>query len=159
MVKSSKNRVSIETAKLLKEVGFNEMCDCCYGLSVRHNGREIDEDEEYELKSEGLADEIEYVDGAHLYHMWCRNNDYNSIYSCPTQEDALEWVRENLKIYVIIDLDNNGKWFYKSFTIPERFEILSSSARHFGKYVDATENALFSILRKTIELNKKPTNK
>ena len=48
-------RCSYEVAKLLKEKGFRECCRCCYGTTVRHNGEDIDEDEEFELKSEGRA--------------------------------------------------------------------------------------------------------
>ena len=91
--------VSLETAKLLKEAGFKWGCDYMYGLAVRHNGKEIDEDEEYELKSRGKADEIEYVDGGEVYRLYYDNTeDYNG-YARPTLSMAQKWLREEKEIY------------------------------------------------------------
>lgn len=93
---------SSEVSKLLKEKGFKEMCSRCWGISVRHNGKEIDEDEEYDLKSKGKENEIEYVDGGCLYNM----NDDNSlspfVYACPTQQSAIDWLSATYHIEISI---------------------------------------------------------
>ena len=67
--------VSFETAKLLKEKGFNEWCYKCYGTAVYHKGVPISFDEEFELKCGGLGDEIEYVEGGCLYDFSCNNRE------------------------------------------------------------------------------------
>lgn len=90
--------VSFETAKLLKEKGFRETCPYCYGLDVRHNGKHIDSDEEFELKSEGRENEIEYVDGGHFYHLWSNNSD--NTYAASTLYVAMKWLRNVHKLHV-----------------------------------------------------------
>ena len=87
--------VSLEVAKLLKEKGFKEWCSYLYGTAVRHNGKDIDEDEEYELEAEGRGDEIEYVEGGNLYHFNCNNDKEDvNVWACPTQSLAMKWLRE-----------------------------------------------------------------
>ena len=93
--------VSLETAKLLKEKGFRETCPYCYGLDVRHNGKYIDSDEEFELKSEGRENEIEYVDGGHFYHIWSNNSD--DTYAAPTIQIAMKWLKDAHRIHFEIE--------------------------------------------------------
>lgn len=63
--------VSFETAKLLKEKGFREACDKCYGM-----------------KSKTLFSSI-------------RSNDDDSMYAAPTLQMAMKWLREEKGIAVI----------------------------------------------------------
>lgn len=65
--------VSFETAKLLKEKGFEHWCYKSYGNAVYHKGTPISFDEECDLKSAGLENEIEYVEGGYLYDFGCDN--------------------------------------------------------------------------------------
>ena len=88
-----KSYVSPETAKLLKQAGFDWMCSSLYGREVRHEGVSIDEDEEYELKASGREDEIEYIDGGAVYNIYNDNND-PYCYSRPTLDVAQRWLRE-----------------------------------------------------------------
>ena len=62
-MKITEDYVTFETAKLLKENGFNVMCDSMYIPDIRHNGKSISFDEELDLKDEGRGDEIEVVEG------------------------------------------------------------------------------------------------
>ena len=102
MAKITEDYVSFETAKLLKEKGFKEMCDSLYGLAYMHNGKYIDEDEEYELESEGRGSEIELVEGGMVYDLWYDNNkDNKHEYSRPTLQRAMKWLREEKGIAVI----------------------------------------------------------
>ena len=96
---------SSEVCKLLKQKGLKEWCSRCYGISVRHNGEEIGEDEEYELKAEGKGSEIEYADGGCLYNMNSNNTEFENTYACPTQSMACDWLEEQR---IIIEVDYNN---------------------------------------------------
>ena len=100
--------VSYETAKLLKEKGFREWCSHCYGVDVRYKGNPIDEDEEFELKSEGKEDEIEYVDGGRLYNSMWDNSDESKIYAAPTLAIAIKWIRNTYKIHIEARICNHA---------------------------------------------------
>lgn len=78
----------------LKKLGFNEPCDYLYTTAIRHNGEDLDSDEEYELKAEGHDDEIEYVPGGWLEEHYNRNDfGYLSDETCsaPWLHDVVDW--------------------------------------------------------------------
>lgn len=94
--------VTFETAKLLKENGFDVMCSSEYYTSVRHNGREISYDEELDLKGEGRGDEIEYVEGGAIWDSWnCNHDNSEGEYSRPSVLLAWKWflVEHNVEIH------------------------------------------------------------
>lgn len=94
--------VSSETAKTLKDFGFDVVCPQCYGTAVMHNGEYLGCDEEYELRSEGRGDEIEYIDGGMLYTMWFKNNDKEDhhVYAAPDIETVRKWFRDKYKLHI-----------------------------------------------------------
>ena len=99
--------VSFETAKLLKEKGFSEWCYKCYGDAVYHKGIPISFDEECELKAEGLGNEIEYVEGGHLYDFGCYNRKKDAkVWAAPTLWAAMKWLRETHNIDIAIYAEN-----------------------------------------------------
>jgi len=135
---------SYEVSKLLKERGFNEWCNRCYGISVRHNGVEIDEDEEYELKSAGRENEIEYIDGGHLYIMNSNNIEFEGVYACPTHQFAMAWLREK-GIYVEIRRSRNT-FLYGFLIFDYKMDLTTASTRNKGSYEEAVEAALKYVL-------------
>lgn len=102
--------VTYEVAKLLKEKGFVEMCPSSYGTVYLHNGKPIDEDEQYELESEGKEDEIEAVEGGAIYDFWNSNkqNEYGNIVSRPTLTVVTKWLRITHNIHVEIRITNHS---------------------------------------------------
>ncbi len=97
--------VSFETAKPLKEKGFKHWCYKCYGDAVYHKGVPISFDEECELKSEGLEDEIEYVEGGYLYDYGCDNRKKEAkVWAAPTLWVAMKWLRETHNIGIFPSL-------------------------------------------------------
>ena len=77
--------VTFDTAKLLKENGFNAMCDSMYIPDIRQNGKSISFDEELDLKDEGRGDEIEVVEGGGVWDSWNINSDNGeTVYSRPS---------------------------------------------------------------------------
>ena len=98
--------VSYETAKLLKEKGFNEWCSKCYGVAVRHNGEDISFDEECDLKDEGRENEIEYIEGGRLYDCGCNNHEKDvNVWAAPTLWIVMKWLREVKHYYIQVMLD------------------------------------------------------
>ena len=101
-MKITEDYVSFETAKLLKENGFNVMCDSMYIPDIRHNGKSISFDEELDLKDEGRGDEIEVVDGGEVWDHWNSNSDNGETeYSRPSVLLAWKWFlcEHNIEIH------------------------------------------------------------
>jgi hypothetical protein len=119
----TENYVSLETAKLLKDKGFNEWCFKCYGVAVLHNGADISFDEECELKDEGRGDEIEYVEGGRLYDYGCNNREEDAkVWAAPTIKTAIKWLEEVHHILVIADYIyecTDTSWVYKIYRLGE----------------------------------------
>lgn len=94
---------SREVSMLLREKGFRECCRYCYGTAVRHNGEDIDEDEEFELKSEGRADEIEYIKGGILHNLYCDNAESfgKDLCAAPTHQMACDWLGDIHDLHII----------------------------------------------------------
>ena len=87
--------VSFETAKLLKEKGFNGLCTAYYDCFTTDN-----------------------------FHCGYEPTDFNSIdtkirkiVAAPTLQMAMKWLREEKKIGIevntIFDLDDDNKWYYE----------------------------------------------
>lgn len=101
--------VSFEVAKLLKEKGFRLWCYKSYGDVAYHKGMPLSFDEECELKSEGLEDEIEHVEGGCLYDFGCNNKRKDiKAWAAPTLWVAMKWLREVYKLHINLDIH----WLY-----------------------------------------------
>lgn len=137
---------SYEVSRLLKEKGFREWCRYCYGTAVRHNGADIDEDEEFELKSDGKANEIEYIKGGILHNLYYDNNGKFGEDACaaPTHQMACDWLREVHKIRItIISSHTEDNFFrYKISYTPNPLDDITSTPEWFNDYGKAVEEAL-----------------
>lgn len=96
-----------ELSLKLKKVGYNEWCRQYWCTAVRHNGKDLDEDEEYELKAEGKVNEIEYIPGGWVHEHWNRNNDDifgDDVCSAPLINDVIDWLEVEKGIFVVPEL-------------------------------------------------------
>lgn len=75
--------VSFETAKLLKEKGFNEPCLMCYT---------------YEEKL-----------GNYGHYESCKNSDVFSL-TAPTLQMAMKWLRKEKNWYIQVSIQNDGTY-------------------------------------------------
>lgn len=86
--------VSFETAKLLKEKGFNEICEMFY--CKPHEG---------------------YMRNTKRNEWWNSDLREDMSCTCPTLQMAMKWLREEKKIgievNIIFDLDDDNKWYYE----------------------------------------------
>ena len=144
----SEDYVSLEIAKLLKEKGFKVWCRHCYGLDVRHNGKPIDVDEEYELKDAGRENEIEYVDGGRMYDYGCGNFNPGSPYAAPSLYVAMKWLREVHHIAISVYVFNRDVPLKEDniiYTCDIATANMSSKEGHLrlvGPYEEAAEAAI-----------------
>lgn len=75
--------VSFETAKLLKEKGFDEPCLMCYNSDKK-------------------------IDNYGLYRSY-KNSDVFSL-TAPTLQMAMKWLREVHNIHITMAIENNGNY-------------------------------------------------
>ena len=110
--------VSFETAKLLKEKGFDEECDCLYDNDAPGTpGLEIDRD---------IRCINSYLD--------------DSQYAAPTLQMAMKWLRKK-HILIVLDVENfcAASWIYHIWCDDNIEESHSDS---FKTYEEACEAAI-----------------
>lgn len=102
------DKVSLEMAIKLKEIGFNAYCRNIY-VKVPSFIKEIQD--KYpnwyfeEIRDEFGEDYERYVTYNYevMEHVYYRNEDLeNDVYACPTIIDVYEWLREQMNIYITI---------------------------------------------------------
>lgn len=129
--------VSFETAKLLKEAGFNVPCRGIY-VTDRTGYYEF---REYDNKQ--TTDDL----------CWNTEDGFQYEYLAPTQALAEKWLREvyNIAIYSLYD-DDMEQWFYvvDAFTKNPVIDVFQS-----GSEYDDYESAFEDGLREAIKLIKK----
>lgn len=109
--------VSFETAKLLKEKGFDEPCTYLW-IFEKTNNPEVDDNGIYKCPVKKYT-ESDYWNNTsiELYkkedEYW---NDNIDFFACPTLQMAMKWLREAHKIHVSVemgfDVDNRQYFFF-----------------------------------------------
>lgn len=105
--------VSFETAKLLKEKGFDEKCNYVWKLDKASNPQ--DTDGISKICAERFMEGESFVDNSDIkkvseYEDWLE--DYHKAYLCPTLQMAMKWLREVHYIHIaalcpIVDVDTD----------------------------------------------------
>lgn len=129
--------VSFETAKLLKEEGFDEECDCFYNNTIDYGTPGLEVDGQLYYKNSALYDEE---------------------YAAPTLQMAMKWLREEKKIGIEINTNfdcADGKWYYEYgfciFQLYGTFEKLSECDYDgYKTYEEACEAAIKYCLKNLI---------
>lgn len=114
--------VTLETAKLLKEKGFNEFCEFAYA----------DED-------------------LHIMRLFSTNSFFNEIgcgYTAPTKSIAQKWLRENHSIHIAVDFNQYGRWYYRLYDIKD-YDFLSETEvdKIYKSYEEALEAGIQEALK------------
>lgn len=129
--------VSFNTAKMLKEAGFDVPCRGIY-VTDRTGYYEF---REYDNKQ--TTDDL----------CWNTEDGFQYEYLAPTQELAARWLREvyNIAIYSLYD-DDMEQWFYvvDAFTKNPVIDVFQS-----GSEYDSYEEAMEAGIVKCLELVKK----
>ena len=120
--------VSFETAKLLKEKGFDECCHLHY---------------HYVESFDRWFQTSEYIDR--------RFKKY--YYPCPTLQMAVKWLREVHKIEVRVIYDNEkSSWYGACNPMNEPLQILLGSNCESNSYEEACESTIKYCLENLIEI-------
>lgn len=114
--------VTLETAKLLKEKGFNEYC------------KDI-------INHKGIMMETIFRTSKDLPKLF---------YSCPTQSIAQKWLRDIQNIHIEISYMYGNYWIYDILTIPNH-DLVGLSDRPIIRY-NTYEEALESGLQEALKL-------
>lgn len=115
--------VTLETAKMLKEKGFNKFCSFAYI------------DEYCNLMSVHTTNSL--IDKMGLG------------YSAPTQSFAQKWLRETKNLHIEISYMYGNYWIYDILTIPEH-DLVGLSDRpiiRYETYEDALSAGIFEALK------------
>lgn len=115
--------VTLETAKLLKEKGFNKFCSFAY----------IDE----------------YCNLMSVHTINSLIDKMGLGYSAPNQSFAQKWLRETKNLHIEISYMYGNYWIYDILTIPEH-DLVGLSDRpiiHYGTYEEALEAGIFEALK------------
>ena len=104
--------VTFETARLLKEAGFDEICRCYY----------------------------DNVGGFRWFRIW--KSIPKGWVPCPTQALAARWLREKHNLHVWCELTQYGDWFYCIDKIKpyEQYSVVSEA--DFRSYEEVLEEGL-----------------
>jgi hypothetical protein len=120
--------VSLDTANMLKEIGFNWPCYACYdNLGVK--GR--------------LYYTFGYLD--HNHHKYC-----SELISAPTLAFAQKYIRETFNIHITIYSSSQESWMYR---ITEKGQKLEDGlyGEDFYTYEEAQEEAIKQVLKNKIQ--------
>ena len=120
--------VSFETAKLLKEKEFDEICSYIWGIT--------------------------HIDKSYVLQKWIitngqiKNSDLtDGAYTAPTQSLALKWLREvhRIEIYIVLselNADNSRKYMFDIYSSDINRGFDSVQKEEFNSYEEAVEAAL-----------------
>ena len=121
MATITEDYVSFETAKLLKEKGFDEECVYFYDWD--------EEDEIYRICSNGGS---------------CNNKEYPTYYSRPTLQMAMKWLREVHNIALNIGwgeiLEDKFQWW--CIILNQKDGSILRESEYYSTYEQACEAAI-----------------
>ena len=143
--------VSFETAKLLKENGFNEELDMVYSeYGVLHKI--------FDLEYYNATYEFDTISNSHYNNV--TKNKYDFFATAPTIQMTLKWLRENHDIYIIAEPhSHNGShadthvctyWYNGNFYRPYE-EQFPQYHKLFGKVWQTQEEAYDEVIRYCLE--------
>lgn len=152
-----------ELSLKLKKVGYNEWCRQYWCTAIRHNGKDLDEDEEYELKAEGKDKEIEYKPGGWVHEHWNRNNDDifgDDVCSAPLINDVIDWLETEKGILVVPELRSGISsyvWRCSIFTFVEGkgIKLHMTTTERSKKYDSLSEGIEYALDNLIEEINQK----
>lgn len=152
--------VSLEVAKLLKEKGFDWLCDSMYANNYRVRDEILEKypglsDDGYQdlMKKFGGEFEENEVYGNYIEPLWiqCKNNDFYRnmyrymIYARPTLYEAQKWLRNKHVTHIVIDFNCKG-WYFRIYDIKESHCILGSE-NYFETYEEALNAGILETLK------------
>ena len=138
--------VSFETAKLLKEKGFDGPCHKVWGT---HGDSQTLIRAPWFVEGETVVNR-ESVDAAAKQYTYDLDNKVEG-YLAPTPQMAMKWLREVHKIEVRVIYDNDkSSWYGACNPMRESSQILLGFGRKSKSYEEACEAAIKYCLEKLV---------
>lgn len=144
--------VSLKVAKLLKEKGFNQQCMAFYDYQ---KALDKDDCDGYVLtfSSESCEFESIYITNTILTEYQIEYCTNRFLYSVPTHQMAMRWLREKYNIHISIqpdfpsDKDYKMCWWWCVSTLHEK----CISMKGYQCYLETYEEAVEAALKYTLE--------
>ena len=136
--------VNFEIAKLLQEKGFDEPCSHAY-KEVESPVLYIHRDKKY-----NNSFKKEWQDSVRKNsHM---DNAVIKRYSAPTISEVVMWLYEKHGIWIVVQLDLVGRWYYDTYTIQDNIPNHNTTKKveRFNSPTEAYEAAIKYVLEKLI---------
>lgn len=151
----SEQYVEFETAKLLREKGFDADCEYVY----TNDGTEKRVCAEHFMEGESCVNNSD-IERVAKYDGWITYTQGDYAYLCPTQAMALRWLREEKHYYIQIMLDSwalggHSGYYIVIQDINSDFEEVSPAVNDnddvfFKTYEEAAEAAIKYVLEKLV---------
>lgn len=139
--------VSVETAKLLKERGFDAVCRSFYTICGDTVNSSIERDDANNTKV------FDYCTNSSLetYDFTCDNGWGQKHIAAPTQQMAHDFIMEKMELLVHVDCDRP---MYEKFRLVFKFHIIDMRTNkivyideeYHDKYKDAMEKGIYKAL-------------
>jgi hypothetical protein len=100
--------VSFETAKLLKEKGFDEKCFQYYMIYAKWDGVPF---QDYAIEFRRLYSEDEPLINSKGLKCFSEERNKHSVFSAPTLQMAMKWLRKEHGLFIRITEDITGSIF------------------------------------------------
>lgn len=139
----SEDYCSYEVAKLLKEKGFDELTNLVW---YQHLPTSLDCRNLVNKKARDYFYHNETTEHNSSYKNSRHKPEYihGDIFSCPTHQMAMKWLREVHKLFIDIsfqkDEDGSVTWFYMTWALDDRKRDVEEV--NFPSYEEAVEAAL-----------------
>jgi hypothetical protein len=128
--------VSFEIAKLLKEKGFDELCNNHYSQAL-FEGTNPD--------WEGVFPKYSVFKHSD-YHNNSKPNNNNLWFECsaPTISEVIMWLYEKHGVWVVVNIDIQNRWYFELFNLKDKrnAEILIDDEYWLNSPTEAYEVAI-----------------
>lgn len=137
--------VSFETAKLLKEKGFDEPCYQCYVLFDKFVETSY---YEFAVNSKLIKFERLYADEQPLinskgFRDFVNNKDKSRVFAAPTLQMAMKWLLKKYNIFIcILFLEESNGFGYTIENIVKKEYITTSKNSSYKEIEEACETAI-----------------
>ena len=141
----TEDHVSFETAKLLKEKGFNEECYCFWQYDKANNKDDTDGISLLECIPINLSERNVYLSSCNskIDYLF-KDKLMSSGYSAPTLQMAMKWLRENYGIFCVLRqyVEKNMEDISYNWNVEGKSGISVGNGGGFRTYEQACEAAI-----------------
>ena len=125
--------ISLETAKLAKEKGFNIFTDVCFANTPNSDNKQYKKIKLHHSHSVGSVDSF--------------GNILTIVAYAPTQSLLQKWLREKHNIIVLVDYEGIDGYYYKYYYYINEVKKYNASDKNYITFEEAYEIGLQEALK------------